>query len=157
LLVRSGGACLVLAGAGTFPAVAYGQVPALSAPREATLSTVLGAIAEDPATGLAPSAVEHTVGRFVRFYEAAPPPFKAYADDTLDRVEAGSAGVRFSALSARTAREVLRSWAAAGPADAEVPDRHRALAASALSLASLTFEEDELRQVGYVLAPAGQP
>src|SRR5438874_1336929 len=67
----------------------------------------------------------------------------------LDRVEAEAGG--FAALQAPDARDLLLAWSGAGEPDGTAGDPRRTLAASALTLASLRFEEDELRQVGYTL------
>jgi len=147
LLVRSGSAYILLAG--TLGARARGAEAApadgiaLSATRQATYVAVLGAVAADPGTGLGGAHVAATGDQFAGYYAQATGSFRDYADVTLDQLES-EAG--FAALDGATARSALREWTAAGP--------RQGLAASALTLASLTFEEDELRQVGYVLEPA---
>jgi hypothetical protein len=152
LLVRTGGAYLALIAAG-HAAVAHAAVDdaaALSASRQATYAALLAAIALDPGSGLAAAQAPVIADRFREHYLTAREPLRAYADDTLDRIEAGG----FSSLRPEAALETLRAWTAAGAPDDVAPDPRRALAGSGLTLASLTFEEDELRQVGYVLEAA---
>jgi hypothetical protein len=157
MLARSGTAYLVVLGAGfarpaaTRAALAEGT--GLSTARRATLGAVLAAVAADPGTGVTDVEVAPTLERFVGFYESAALPFRGNADDVLDRLEIEADGARFSALAAEAARDTLRGWSAAAASPAPVPEPRAALAASALELASVTFEEDELRQVGYVLEP----
>jgi hypothetical protein len=157
MLARSGAAYLILLGAGfARPAAtqaALAEETGLSTLRRATLGAVLAAIAEDPGTGVTDVEVAPTLERFAGFYESASPPFRGHADDVLDRLEIEPEGARFSALAAEAARDALRGWSAAAASPAPTPDPRAALAASALELAGLTFEEDELRQVGYVLEP----
>ncbi|MEA2310525.1 MAG: hypothetical protein QOE28_493 [Solirubrobacteraceae bacterium] len=156
LLVRGGGAYLVVSGALARSALAEDAIAdplALSGARAATMTAVYGAVAADPGTGLATGVVEDTMRQFGDYYAAAPGALRGYVDDTLDRVESEAAG-GFAGLPPEDARAVLRSWSAAGAPDGATGDPHRTLAASALALASFRFEEDELRQVGYTLEPA---
>lgn len=147
MLVRSGSAYLLfagtLAGRARADAGAVADGAALSAGRQATYAAVLGAVAADPGTGLVRACVADTADQFAGYYTQASASFRAYADVTLDELESKAS---FSALDGAAARAALRDWTAAGA--------RQGLAASALTLASLTFEEDELRQVGYVLEPA---
>ena len=154
LLVRSGGAYLVLYGALARAAFAEDAADplALSGARTATIAAVLAAVAADPGTGLAPDVVGFTTEQFGDYYAAAPDWLRGNVDDTLDRVESEAGG--FAALQPPDALAVLQSWSNAGAPDGLTGDPRRTLAASALTLASLRFEEDELRQVGYTLQPA---
>jgi len=67
---------------------------------------------------------------------------REHAGEVLDRLGAAA----FTVLSAADARTALRDWS--------LPGAEAGLAAAALDLASLTFEEDELRRVGCDLDPA---
>jgi hypothetical protein len=158
MLARSGAAYLVVLGAGfAWPAAtraALAEGTGLSGARRATLGAVLAAVAEDPGTGVTNVEVAPTLEWFAGFYEGASPPFREHADDVLDRLEIEPQRAPFSTLAADAARDVLRGWSAAAAEPGPVPDPRAALAASALELASLTFDGDDLRQVGYVLEPA---
>lgn len=142
LLVRGAGACVLLVTSGGAPPRAAAAAPALSPERRAVLGALLTAVAVDPATGLAVSVVELTADDFERAYAAAPAPLREHAGEVLDRLGAAA----FTVLSAAEAHAALRDWS--------LPGADPGLAAAALDLASLSFEEDELRQVGYVLDPA---
>jgi hypothetical protein len=152
LLIRGGGATLVLFAAGAGPALAQNLADptALSAARSATVLALLAAIAADPGADLAPDAVELVASDFGEAYAAAPADVRAFADDTLDRVKAEQPG-GFAILSPAESLAVLQGWSSAGPADGAAGDPHRTLAASALALAGLAGGEDESRQVGYTL------
>jgi hypothetical protein len=149
LLVRSGGAYLILYGAlarAAFAEDAAADTLALSAARAATIAAVLAAVAADPGTGLAPDVVPLTAGWFGDYYAAAPEWVRGAVEDTLDRVEAEAPG--FAALAPADALALLQGWV-----DAGTPDGRPALATGALSLASFRLD-DEPREVGYTLQPA---
>jgi hypothetical protein len=154
LLVRSGGAYLILYGAlarAAFAEDAVADPLALSAARAATMAAVLGAVAAEPGTGLAPDAVPLTSEFFGDYYAAAPEWVRSGVDDTLDRVASEAPGI--AALQPAEALSLLQGWSTAGAPDGQTGDPRCALAADALNLASFRLD-DEPRDVGYTLQPA---
>jgi hypothetical protein len=153
LLMRGGGVTIALLAAGAAPALAESLAadPALTAARSATALALLAAIAADGGSELTAQAVELVAADFADRYAQAPADVRAFADDTLDRIEAEGA---LATLSAVDALAVLRGWSEAGAPEDAAGDPHRTLAASALTLAGLAGGEDERREVGYTLQPA---
>jgi hypothetical protein len=154
LLLRGGGVTIVLFAAAAGPALAQQLAtdPAgLTAARRATALALLAGIAADPGSELTPGAVEIVAVDFAEGYAAAPADVRAFAADTLDRIEAEGG---LAALAPEDALAALRTWNSAGTPDGTTGDPHRTLAASALALAGLARGDDELRQVGYTLLRA---
>jgi hypothetical protein len=154
LLMRGGGVTIALLAAGAAPALAESLAAdpaALTAARSATALALLGAIAADGGSELTAEAVELVAADFGDRYAEAPADVRAFADDTLDRIEAEGA---LATLSAVDALAVLRGWSEAGAPEDAAGDPRRTLAASALTLAGLARGEDERREVGYTLQPA---
>lgn len=114
----------------------------LDARRAGTLASVLAALSLGPAVGL--RAEERTLygDAFAAHYAAADPHFRSFADATLDDVEAAVPG-GYSTLSAGDALAELTRWS--------TTNGRQPLAACALVLAGMSFEEDDARQVGYAL------
>ena len=154
LLVRSGGAYLVLYGAlarAAFAEDAAADPLALSGARAATIAAVLAAVAADPGTGLAPDVVGFTTEQFGDYYAAAPEWVRSDVDAMLDRVAAEAPGI--ADLQPAEALALLQGWSNAGDPGGQTGDPRCALAADALSLASFRLD-DEPRDVGYTLQPA---
>ena len=154
LLMRGGGITIALFAAGAGPALAQelaADPAALTAARSATALALLAAIAADGGSGLTVDAVAFVAVDFADRYAEAPADVRAFADDTLDRIEAEGA---LATRSAADTLAVLRAWFEAGAAEDATGDPRRTLAASALTLAGLAGGEDERREVGYTLHPA---
>ena len=153
LLMRGGGVTIALLAAGAAPALAESLAAdpaALTAARSATALALLAAIAADGGSELTAEAVELVAADFGDRYAEAPADVRAFADDTLDRIEAEGALATLSAVDALAPR----GWSEAGAPEDAAGDPHRTLAASALTLAGLAGGEDERREVGYTLQPA---
>ena len=154
LLLRGGGVTIALFAAGAGPALAQqlaADPAALTGARRVTALALLAGIAADPGSDLTPAALELVAADFADRYAEAPPDVRAFADDTLDRIEAEGA---LAARSPEDALVVLRAWSSAGAPDGATGDPRRTLAASALTVAGLAGGEDERREVGYTLQPA---
>jgi hypothetical protein len=117
----------------------------LAPSRSATYAAVLAAVAEDPQ-----ATVVATPERFAAFYAAADDAFRAWAAGAIDAIEAETGS--FAGLAPADAHRLLATWQAAGAR----ADPRAAIAADALALAGLHFEEDELRQPGPFLRPLGR-
>jgi hypothetical protein len=159
MLVSAGGASVALLASGWLsaerPAVAFADDAAVVAPvRLATYAAVVTALVQDPGVQLEADTAAVTVNDFATHYAAADVSFRAWADAALDEIAQTPGGDGFAQLGPADAYAALRGWSSVGPDDADVPDPRRALAATALALASLTFAEDELRMVGYTLTRA---
>ena len=124
------------------PPVATGDEGTLDARRAATLLSVVAAVSLGPAVGLGADERALYGDAFVAYYEAADSHFRGFADATLDDVEAAVPG-GYSSLSAGDALTELTRWSTV--------DGRQSLAAGALVLSDMSFEEDESRQAGYAL------
>jgi hypothetical protein len=141
-LQGAGVALLGAALAGTHAATSAAEEPAaLDAGRAAALGAVLAALAQGPADGL--DAAAYTAD-FDTFYADSPVPFRCYADATLDAV---AAEAPLMTAAPEDAYALLRSWATEPP--------RQGIVAAALDLASLSFDEDELKTPGYSLVTGG--
>ena len=110
--------------------------------RLATLATLLSAVACGPAAGMNDGIVDAYVESYATYRADADPFFGTYADAALDEI----AATGIAQLDPPAALAELRAWAD----DASNAQR----AAAALDLTHLAFEDDEARQVGYVLSVA---
>jgi hypothetical protein len=137
------------------PAVASADDTGVITPaRLATYAAVVTALVQDPGVQLEADTAAVTVNDFATHYAVGDASFRAWTEAALDAIDQAPGGDGFAQLEPAGAYAALRGWSSAGPDDADVPDPRRALAATALALASLTFAEDELRMVGYTLTPA---
>lgn len=107
--------------------------------RLATLATLLSAVACGPAAGMNDGVVNAYVESYSTYRADADPIFGTYADAALDEI----AATGIAQLDPPAALAEIRAWA-----DGQDAPR----AAAALELTHLAFEEDDARQVGYVLS-----
>jgi hypothetical protein len=141
-LQGAGVALLGAALAGTHAATSAAEEPAaLDAGRAAALGAVLAALGQGPAADLDPAAYTADFGAF---YADSPAPFRRYADATLDAV---AAEAPLMTVAPEDGYALLRSWA--------TEPRRQGMVAAALDLASLSFDEDELKTPGYSLVTGG--
>jgi hypothetical protein len=132
---------------GAAMAGAYADTSAAEAPdafdpgRAAALGAVLAALAHGPAAGL--EAASYTAD-FGAFYADSDAPFRRYADETLDAV---AAETPLMTGAPEDGYALLRGWATEPP--------RQGMVAAALDLASLSFDEDELKTPGYSLVTGG--
>jgi hypothetical protein len=142
-LQSAGVALLGAALAGQHAAASAAEEPtaALDVGRAAALGAVLAALAQGPATDLDVAA--YTTD-FDAFYADSPAPFRRYADETLDAI---AAEAPFMTMAPEDGYALLRTWATEPPRQGTV--------AAALDLASLAFDEDELKTPGFSLVTGG--
>lgn len=114
---------------------------ALDESRAAVLGVVLAALALGPAADL--DATAYTAN-FEAFYADSSAPFRRYADDTLDAL---GAEAPLMTAAPEDGYALLRDWAAEPP--------RQGMVSAALDLASLSFEEDEMKTPGYSLVTGG--
>ena len=110
------------------------------AARLATLATLLSAVACGPVAGMNDGVVNAYVESYSTYRAEADPVFGAYADAALDEI----AATGIAQLDPPGALAEIRAWAD--------DDQNAPRAAAALDLTHLAFEEDDARQVGYVLS-----
>lgn len=142
--LQSAGVALLgaaLAGQLAATSAAEESAAALDVGRAAALAAVLAALARGPATEL--DAAAYTAG-FDVFYADSPPPFRRYADETLDAI---AAEAPFMTVVPEDGYALLRTWATEPP--------RQGMVAAALDLASLSFDEDELKTPGFSLVTGG--
>jgi hypothetical protein len=132
---------VALAGQHAAPSVAEESATALDVGRAAALAAVLAALAQGPASDL--DAAAYTVD-FEAFYAASPEPFRRYADGTLDAMVAEAS---FMTVAPEDGYALMRTWATEPP--------RQGMVAAALDLASLSFDEDELKTPGFSLVTGG--
>ena len=136
---------LAIAGGMSLAAFLHAAPPAKAedtadAARLATLAALLSAVACGPAAGMNDGVVNAYVESYSTYRADADPFFAAYADAALDEI----AATGIAQLDPPAALAELRTWADDG--------QNAPHAAAALDLTHLAFEEDEARQVGYVLS-----
>ena len=141
MLQGTGATLLGMGLLGTAARQASADATALDPSRAAALTALLAALANGPAPELDKAGYADDFGAY---YAEAHAPFRRYVEDGLDELGAEAA---FMVAAPDEAAALMQRWAAD-------PGR-QPLAARALELGSLTFQEDELKTAGLALVTGG--